>query len=86
MRKGQAHEFNSAEASNAAKKGHERGTAHEFTREEARIAGRKGGLARAQNRLKSIDRNVSMDGAPMERAGTEVEASSAVDQNLSNPS
>src|SRR4051795_3141943 len=55
--KGTAHEFNSSEASMAAKKGHERGTAHEFTPEEARIAGRKGGLARAQNRAKSIDRD-----------------------------
>jgi len=48
--KGTAHEFNSAEASMAARKGHERGTAHEFTVAEARLAGRKGGLARAQNR------------------------------------
>lgn len=56
--KGTAHEFNSHEASQAAKKGHERGTAHEFTAEEARIAGRKGGLARAQNRAKSVDRDV----------------------------
>ncbi|HUO10007.1 MAG TPA: KGG domain-containing protein [Phycisphaerae bacterium] len=56
--KGTAHEFNSLEASLAAKKGHERGTAHEFTSEEARIAGRKGGLARAMNRAKSIDRSV----------------------------
>src|SRR4051812_33824999 len=48
--KGTAHEFNSNEASLAAKKGHERGTAHEFTPEEARVAGRKGGLARAMNR------------------------------------
>ena len=48
--KGTAHEFNSDEASLAAKKGHERGTAHEFTPEEARVAGRKGGLARAMNR------------------------------------
>jgi len=55
--RGTAHEFNSNEASAAAKKGHERGTAHEFTAEEARIAGRKGGLARAMNRAKSVDRN-----------------------------
>jgi general stress protein YciG len=48
--KGTAHEFNSIEASMAARKGHERGTAHEFTRDEARLAGRKGGLARAKNR------------------------------------
>ena len=48
--KGTAHEFNSVEASLAARKGHERGTAHEFTRDEARVAGRKGGLARAKNR------------------------------------
>ena len=46
--KGAAHEFNSAEAAIAARKGHERGTAHEFTTEEAREAGRKGGLARAR--------------------------------------
>jgi hypothetical protein len=46
--KGAAHEFNSVEASMAARKGHERGTAHEFTTQEARLAGRKGGLARAQ--------------------------------------
>jgi uncharacterized protein len=46
--KGAAHEFNSVEASLAARKGHERGTAHEFTTQEARSAGRKGGLARAQ--------------------------------------
>src|ERR1700748_3855397 len=52
--KGTAHEFNSHEASMAAKKGHERGTAHEFTAEEARVAGRKGGLARAMNRAKAM--------------------------------
>jgi len=50
--KGTAHEFNSMEATLAAKKGHEHGTAHEFTSEEARVAGRKGGLARALNRAK----------------------------------
>jgi general stress protein YciG len=49
--KGAAHEFNSAEAAIAARKGHERGTAHEFTTEEAREAGRKGGLARARKHL-----------------------------------
>ena len=59
--KGTAHEFSSHEASQAAKKGHERGTAHEFTAEEARIAGRKGGLARAMNRAKSVDRDVASD-------------------------
>jgi uncharacterized protein len=48
--KGTAHEFDSREAAEAAKKGHQRGTAHEFTSEEARIAGRKGGMVRAQNR------------------------------------
>ncbi len=52
--KGTAHEFNSGEASLAAKRGHERGTAHEFTSEEARVAGRKGGLARAMNRTQRI--------------------------------
>jgi len=61
--KGTAHEFNSQEASQAAKKGHERGTAHEFTAEEARVAGRKGGLARAQNRAKSIDRDAPSAGS-----------------------
>jgi general stress protein YciG len=60
--KGTAHEFNSQEASQAAKKGHERGTAHEFTAEEARVAGRKGGLARAMNRAKSVDRDALSDG------------------------
>jgi general stress protein YciG len=48
--KGTAHEFDSREAAEAARKGHQRGTAHEFTSEEARIAGRKGGMVRAQNR------------------------------------
>jgi len=48
--KGTAHEFDSGEASVAAKRGHEKGTAHEFTPEEARVAGRKGGLARAAKR------------------------------------
>jgi general stress protein YciG len=61
--KGTAHEFNSQEASQAAKKGHERGTAHEFTAEEARVAGRKGGLARAMNRAKSVDRDAPADGS-----------------------
>lgn len=60
--KGTAHEFSSHEASAAAKKGHERGTAHEFTPEEARVAGRKGGLARAQNRAKSMSTGESENG------------------------
>ena len=57
--KGTAHEFSSNEASAAAKKGHERGTAHEFTSDEARVAGRKGGLARAMNRGKNGDEQMS---------------------------
>lgn len=74
--KGTAHEFNSGEASLAAKKGHERGTAHEFTSEEARVAGRKGGLARAVNRSRRMNAGIDgdMDGqaamvSPMSPAG-----------------
>lgn len=60
--KGTAHEFNSGEASMAAKRGHERGTAHEFTSEEARVAGRKGGLARAMNRTRRMHAGADGEG------------------------
>ena len=78
--KGTAHEFNSHEASMAAKKGHERGTAHEFTAEEARIAGRKGGLARAMNRAKSIDRSVAPSNGESQSTGQSQPMESAVAQ------
>ena len=64
----------------AAKKGHERGTAHEFTREEARIAGRKGGLARAQNRAKSIDRND--DSASQNEGGREMDSQTSAAESI----
>ena len=78
--KGTAHEFNSNEASLAAKKGHERGTAHEFTPEEARVAGRKGGLARAMNRGKNGSEGSDSMQSPSAMAGS-MSSSQAAPQN-----